>query len=106
MDHLPYTAITHGGDAFEVRFPLHPETRAPEQVAEMLSQLLSSLGGVIDRGDAVSDGDVLQALAMATAIRARMVKAPLPASEQLLQQLLGDAFEAVDQAVPKPAARA
>ena len=101
MDFLPYTAVTTGGEAYRVNFPLHPETRAPDQVADMLNEVLGSLGDIIDNREGVSDGDVLQALTMAIAIRAKMVKAPLSASEQLLGQLLGDALEAVEEATPQ-----
>lgn len=100
---LPFTALTSDGRAYDIEFPLHPETRAPGQVGEMLSAVLAALSEVIDREGDVSDGDVLQALAMAVAVRARTVDAPIRTSGRLVAGLLEGALDAVESA---PAGRA
>ena len=73
MDKLPYTALTSSGDAFDIEFPLHPLTRSSEAVGAMITGLLETLSRYVESEGDVSDGDVLQALAMALAVRARIV---------------------------------
>lgn len=95
---LPYTAITSAGDAYEVRFPLHPETRAPERISALLSSALEAISKDVESGTPVSDGDVLQALSMALAIRARLVDAAPGASLRLMYELVDSAFAAALEA--------
>jgi hypothetical protein len=103
---MKFTAVSSAGAAYTVDFPLHPETRSSAQVAELLSAVLAALSEIIDRDRDVSDGDVLQALAMAAAIRSRLVDAPVPVTRRLLDQLVGDALEAVAHASRVSAGRA
>jgi hypothetical protein len=91
---LPYTAVTSAGDAYEIRFPLHPETRSPERVSELLSSALEAISKDMESGTPISDGDVLQALSMALAIRARLVDAAPGASLRLMHELVDSAFAA------------
>ena len=95
---LPYTAVTSTGDAYEIRFPLHPETRAPERISDLLSSALAAISKDVELGTPISDGDVLQALSMALAIRARLVDATPGASLRLMHELVDSAFGAALEA--------
>lgn len=103
---MKFTTVSSAGDAYTVDFPLHPETRSSAQVAELLSAVLAALSEVIEKHRNVSDGDVLQAIAMAAAIRSRLVEVPVPVTRRLLDQLVGEALEAVVRATPVSAGRA
>ena len=106
MKRLPYTAIAASGSALDIRFPLHRETRSEEAVAAMLSAVLEALSTSLAARQGVSDGDVLQSLAMAMAIRARMVDATPAVSLRLMHELVDEAFAAALDATSCPAARA
>ncbi len=94
MTRLPYTAVTSAGEAFDIQFPLHLETRSPEAVADLLTGVLGAISARVESGQGVSDGDVLQALAMAMAVRARMVDVPPKTSLSLMHGLVDTAFAA------------
>jgi hypothetical protein len=106
MQKLSYTTVTNGGDAFDIRFPLHDETRSAEIVAAILSAVLSSVSAEIEQESKTSDGDVLQALAMAMAVRARLVDVPPAVSLKLMHELVDEAFSATLAAERYRAARA
>ena len=98
MTTLPYQAKTATGDVFDIEFPLHPETGDPVRVAQLVTGMLA----VIDKDMAVlgeaSNGDVLQAAAMALAIRARMIHAPEAVTRNLVADLVSTALNAAHQA--------
>jgi hypothetical protein len=98
MSQLSYTAITSSGDAYDIHFPLHPETRSAETVSGILTRTLAAVATEVDTqtatGDAVSDGDIIQSLAMALAVRARLVDAPPAVSLRLMHGLVDQAFAA------------
>ncbi len=106
MKTLLFTALTSGGRAFDVTFPLHPQTRSAEAVSEMITALLETLSHQVEGRQDVSDGDVLQALAMTLAVRARMVDAQAPSTLALVNELVEAAHRAAQQAKPYKAARA
>jgi hypothetical protein len=89
---LPYRIKTQTGEVIDFEFALHEETGSTVRV----SQLLSALLGTIDREIRVlgetSNGDILQAVAMALAARARMIHAPLEQTASLARQLLEEAL--------------
>lgn len=95
---LPYTAVTTARDAYEMRFPLHPETRSPERVSHLLGATLEAISKALESGTPTSDGDVFQALSMALAIRARLVDAAPGASLRLMHELVDSAFAAALEA--------
>ncbi len=97
--HLPYRATTSSGDQFEFEFPLHPETGSAVQVTNLLNTALAALDHEIRQTGPVSNGDVLQALAMALAVRARI----LPGEPETLASLARDLLE---NALSAPAAPA
>ena len=106
MPSLDYTAVTNSGEAFDIRFPLHDETRSTDAVATMLSAVLEALSREVEGDGNISDGDVLQALAMALSVRARLVDVPPAVSLRLMHELVDNAFAATLKADRYAAARA
>jgi hypothetical protein len=111
MPHLEYTAVTSSGRALDIRFPLHPETTSRAQVAELLTHTLQAINAPVEQGAAtpdgpISDGDILQALAMALAVRARMIDAKPATCLRLMHELVDTAYAAALKADAYPAARA
>jgi len=102
---LPFTAV-QPGLAKRIEFPLHPQTVSPEHVGGLLEAVLDALSGQISARGQVSDGDVLQALSMALAIRMHMVAAPIETVQPVVAELLAGAEEAVAASVPEPAGKA
>ncbi|MEX0760607.1 MAG: hypothetical protein WD100_13585 [Tistlia sp.] len=94
---LPYSVTTRSGTTIDFSFPLHEETGSPVQVNHLVTRLLGALDGEIRTLGEVSNGDVLQALTIATAARAAMIEAPIDSSVRLLEQLLGKALAAAAQ---------
>lgn len=91
---LPYSVTTRSGTRIDFSFPLHQETGSAVQVGQLASALLATLDREISAAGEVSNGDLLQALAIATAARAAMIEAPLDSSVRLIEQLLGSALAA------------
>jgi hypothetical protein len=67
MTSLPYRATTRTGDVFDLTFPLHPDTGSAVRVDQLLTLILNTLDRDISAMGETSNGDVLQALAMAIA---------------------------------------
>lgn len=103
---LQFVAITSGGRAFDIAFPLHPETHSARSVSDLVTRLLETISEHAGHRDDVSDGDILQALAMTTAIRGRMLDADHAQIESLTRLLQSTAWGAVTDAEPFTAARA
>jgi hypothetical protein len=95
---LPYRATTASGDRFEISFPLHPQTASPMRVSQMLSAVLGVLDVEVKLDPETANGDVLQALAMAMAIRAAMIEAPKRLTDRLAGELLATALAAMSDA--------
>ena len=96
MKKPPYRARTTTGDSFDIDFPLHGETLDAVRVGQLISAVLDAIDKDIALAGETSNGDVLQALAMA--IRARMIHAPRAALETLSVQLLQTALAAAAEA--------
>ena len=103
---LQFVAVTAGGRAFDIAFPLHPETRSAQAVSELRRAGLETISRHAGQRDDVSDGDILQALAMATAIRGRMLDGERAPIEGLSRELNAQAWEAVSAASDYAAGRA
>ena len=86
----------HG--AYQAYFPLHVQTRSPAHISEIAERVLDCITNVIQRHQTVNDGDVLQALAIVSAIRIHMTKANPAVTERLMKVLLADATDAVRNA--------
>ena len=106
MKTFTFTALTAGGRAYDIQFPLHPQTRSPEAVSAMLTGLLETLSRQVEERRDVSDGDVLQAMVMTLSIRALMVEADPATIKALMDELLAQAHQAAQAARPYSAARA
>ncbi|MGR8920095.1 MAG: hypothetical protein ACU85V_10770 [Gammaproteobacteria bacterium] len=94
---LPFTAHTATGDRFDVAFPLHADTGSARTVGLLLERLLETLSDAVEDAD-VSNGDVLQALAMTLAIRAGMIHAAPELTGRIARELLEQALEAISEA--------
>lgn len=105
-ENLEFTAITASGTAYAIHFPLHPETRSAEGVSLLMTRLLDCISQVVDTRRDLSDGDVLQALAMTLAIRARITSNRAEAVASLVETLFRDAHAAACEAEPFAAGRA
>ncbi|MBS1218134.1 MAG: hypothetical protein H6R21_1267 [Proteobacteria bacterium] len=96
---LPYAVITATGEKISFEFPLHAET----QSAMRVSQLLTAVLGVVDRELRVlgntANGDVMQALAMALAVRTAMLHAPYAVGRRLATDLAVGALGAAAHCV-------
>lgn len=92
--HLPYRATTSSGNQFEFDFPLHPDTASVVNVSNLVDVLLGALDQEIRQIGAVSNGDVLQSLAMALAVRTRILPGNPQALASLSTRLLADALAA------------
>lgn len=98
MKKLPYRAKTRTGDVFDLEFPLHDETGSPMRVDQMLTAILGTLDRDIGLAGETSNGDVLQALAMAIAVRSRMIHAPSAVSANMTRALVETALDAAADA--------
>lgn len=98
MKKMPYQARTTSGDVYDLEFPLHPATQDAVRVSQLTSAVLAVLDREIKITGDISDGDLLQAVAMALAIRARMTDAPYDQIEGLTQDLLETALDAASVA--------
>jgi len=94
MRPLPYRVETATGDILDITFPLHGETGSPMRVDQLLSAILNAVDQDIKLCGETGNGDVLQALAMALAVRARMIHAPEDVTAKLAHELLTSATTA------------
>lgn len=92
---LPYEVNTATGATYHIDFPLHPETVSPVRVNQLLTAVLERLDREIRVLGETANGDVLQALAMALAVRASMIHAPRPLTDRLAQELVQTALAAI-----------
>jgi len=94
MRPLPYRAKTATGDQLDITFPLHSDTASPVRVNQLLTAILDAIDQDIKICGETGNGDVLQAAAMALAVRARMIHAPTDVTADLSSQLLRTALDA------------
>ena len=94
MEHLPYTVVTDTGDTFDIAFPLSPYTEDRVRVHQLLTTIMNALANDLKVLGEVSQPDVLQAVTMAAAIRARMIHAP----EQTMKEIVSNLTESAMQA--------
>jgi len=103
---LGFTAVTASGQAYEIDFPLHPQTRSAVGVSDLMTALLETISQTLAGRRDLSDGDVLQAFAMTLAIRARMLSATPESTTSLIEDLFGTAYAAARAAPSYVAGRA
>lgn len=106
MDTLTITALTTSGQAYDIDFPLHPLTRSTEGVGALVTAALETISQQVAAGRQLSDGDILQGLAMTLAIRARMAGGSADSMKNLVHELFDDAFDAALAAPQTQAGRA
>ena len=92
--HIPYRATTSTGNQFAFEFPLHEETTSAVTVSNLLSAVLATLDREIRMVGQVGNGDVLQALAMALAVRTRILPGDPAQLDRLVLALLETALAA------------
>ena len=95
---LPYRTRTMSGDIVDVKFNLHDDTVDPVHVGNLITVMLESIDREINLMGEVSNGDVLQAISMALAIRAHIIHAPLDTTSALTKSLLNEALVALTEA--------
>jgi hypothetical protein len=95
---LPYSATTSSGERFDISFPLHPHTASPVRVSQLLSAVLEALDRETKLDPTTSNGDILQAVAMALAIRASMTEAPKEMTDRLSVELVCTSLAAMNDA--------
>lgn len=91
---LPYRATTSTGNQFDFEFPLHAETVSAVHVSNLLSAVLAALDREIRLLGQVGNGDVLQAVTMALAVRTRMLSGDPALLDRSVQGLLETALSA------------
>jgi hypothetical protein len=91
---MPYRAVTATGDVLEFQFPLHAETASPMRVNQLATALLATIDREIKLLGETGNGDVLQALAITTAVRTAMIHAPVDQTNRLAADLLRTALAA------------
>jgi hypothetical protein len=105
MKHLPYRVTTATGAVVDIQFPLHAETVSAVTVSQLLDSVLRTLSREIAVLSNVGNGDVLQALAMALAVRTGIIHAPFELLAEQSSDLLATALTAMANAQPRgPAA--
>ena len=95
--HLPYRVKHSFGGVLDIDFPLHAQTASAVRVSQLLSATLACIDHELRILGETANGDVLQALAMALAVRAGMIEAP----RDLTDTLAGDLVRSALSAVPK-----
>ena len=98
MKQLPYRVQTATGDTLDIEFPFHAETESPVNVNQLLTTILETINKEVALAGPMANGDVLQALAMAIAIRSRMIHAPSEVTSDLAQTLTTCALDATTNA--------
>jgi hypothetical protein len=106
MKNISYTVVTENAQALDIEFPLHPQTQSEAAITDMVTDLLGTLSNYVVTNRKLSDGDLLQALAMTLAVRARMVKDDPDMVDKLSHELLESALQAVRESIPYTASRA
>lgn len=97
MPAIPYAITTDTADKFEFSFPLHPSTSSALRVHQLLEMLIDQLSRDV-REIETANGDVLQALAMAIAVRSRMIGAAPDVTAKLASDLVATALKAAAEA--------
>ena len=104
-EHLPFTAVRADG-VRTIHFPLHTHTVNPRHVGAVLEAVLAAVTERIRAEGGVSDGDLLQGICMAMAIRMDMVDAQPAAVRALVSRSLEEADDAVAESVVRPGGKA
>ena len=93
---LPVDVTTAMGDKFSFNFKLNEYTADPIKVSNLLSSVLATLDNEIKLLGETSNGDVLQGLAMALAIRSKIIHGADDTTQRLVKSLVKEALESLD----------
>ncbi|MGB5734339.1 MAG: hypothetical protein WBM40_07850 [Thiohalocapsa sp.] len=88
-------AHNHGN--IDIDLPLHPDTGNSEHVALLVQRILGAIADVAASDDAPSQTDVVQALTIATALRAAFAEVSARAGTDLTMDLLEIAVDEPDR---------
>ena len=91
---LIYSIWSDEGQHIKFSFPLHPLTSEPGQVGDILDIVLDALDREVHAMGA-TNGDVIQALAMALACRAAVMEGSIETNTALADDLAQEALAAV-----------
>jgi hypothetical protein len=100
MKHLPYRVTTSTGAIIDMQFPLHAQTVSAVTVSQLLDSVLQTLSREVALAPTIGNGDILQALAMALAVRSGIIHAPFDFVAAETQALLATALDAVSRGEP------
>ena len=100
---LDVKTITSDAVEFDFNFPLHPATESAELVGRLLTATLDTLSAALAEAEKSSHKDVLQALAMALAIHAKIDGLVTEADKIYVHRLLNHALKAVASAEARTA---
>lgn len=106
MTVLSYTAVTQSGRTYDIEFPLHALTRSSAGVGDVVTALLDALSREANAGKGLSDGDLIQALTMALALRVQMSGGMPAQMRELICELYDSAHAAVQAAASTQAGHA
>ena len=95
MKKLVFTTVTDSGESREIEFPLHQETSSADNISVLVTEMLKTISTQVQNCENLKDGDILQALAMVSAVRAGMLGVDPQLSERLVNGLFRQSFEAV-----------
>ena len=95
---LPYKTKTTSGDIIDIEFKLHHETADPVHISNLITAILTTIDREITLMGDVSNGDVLQGVSMALAIRTHIIHAPIETTSGLTKNLLDDALNSLTKA--------
>ena len=99
---LPYAVTTATGEKISFDFPLHAQTQSAMRVEQLLGAVLATLDRELRLLGTTANGDLLQSLAMALAVRTAMLHADYDTSRKLSAQLADSALEAAEACVRNP----
>ena len=90
---LAFTATTATGEVLEFQLPLHPHTSSVDHVGTLIEEILDRVSELVEGPQHISDGDVLQALTLALAVRLRVAGIGSDAAHRLVEELANLALD-------------
>lgn len=98
MDRLPYQYTSVSGDTITFEFKLHPETGSATRVYQLLDAVLQTVSREVGILGETRNGDLLQALAMAMAVRVEIIPGDPELTRDLARQVLEQALQSLQNA--------
>lgn len=99
---LSYAVTTATGEKLIFEFPLHPQTQSAMRTRQLLDAVLATLDRELRVLGNSANGDVLQALAMAIAVRTAMLHAAYETGRNLSAGLTATALDAAEHCARDP----